>query len=212
MTSTEAPAPTSLVEPDTVQVVTVCGHELELLEFDGATRAAWLEHADAFDVHGITSEFRLVQQDIQDIMKPSAQLVKQRDIVQNLDARLSNRVAAQDERMTEKTRAELHDLAELLDAENQTLQTLEREHHKTSLERMRSPSAKLEELKMRMHDVRLRFVHRMTQDTRSYEVFKSVARGSDYLNAEAWVNEGNASWVAPSGRPLNRKERRRKHR
>lgn len=205
-----APKPTDLVDLPEQPTVTIRGREFLLREFRNSERALYLQHAEEHDLHALTQEFIVLNRDSERALEPPTRLKLQRELVRGLETKLSNRVAAQKPgEWDEKAREELEKLADQLDAEKAKLEPMEAAHQRESFEGSKPLDKRLNELRTRLREIRMRFVHKLIGGETTYEEWVGDATGSDYEAAEELITVGNASWVAPSGRPLNRQERRK---
>ena len=205
-----APKPTDLVDTGEVDTVVVCGAELPLLEWNNATRAMWLEHAEKHDMHNITRAFVDLQQKLNEVLDAPTRVKVQKELIAKLEANLSNKVAAiRPEKYTAEMREQLNQLADDIDAEKKTLRELEDPTNLERFEATKPLDKALEELKGKKRELQLRFIHKLSEDTRSFEDFAADATGSDYAAAEEVITAGNEPWLSQSGQPLNRAQRRK---
>ena len=207
----QIPNPTELVDlPEQEDVVTIRGRDFLLREFTNSERARFLSHAEEHDLHALTQEFLTLNRDAARVMELPTRLKLQQELVKGLETKLKNRVAAQKPgEWDEKARLELEKMADQLDAEKAKLEPLERDAERERFEASKPLDRRLQELRTQLREIRMRFVHKLIGGEASYEEWAKDATGSDYQAAEELIERGNASWVAPSGRPLNRQERRK---
>ena len=205
-----APKPTDLVDTGEVETVTVCGAELPLQEWNNATRAMWLAHAETHDLRNVTRSFMNLQQQLNTVLEAPTKVKVQRELVKKLEVALANRIAAvKPEKYTAETRAQLNDMAETIDAEKKLLRELEDPANLGKFEETKPLDAALEELRGAQREIQLRFVHKLSGATSSFETFAADATGSDYQAAEEVITAGNEPWLSQSGQPMNRAQRRK---
>ena len=208
-----APRPTELVDTFETETVLVCGVEVELREFSNATRAHYLEHAEAYDMHNITRAFVELQQQLNEVLDAPTRVKVQKELIAKLETGLANKLAAlKPEKYTAEMREQLNQLADDIDAEKKTLRELEDPTNLERFEATKPLDKALEELKGKKRELQLRFIHKLSGDTGSFEAFAESATGSDYAAAEEVITAGNEPWLSQTGQPKNRAERRKTRR